>query len=409
MILKNKTPIYIIIISLLVAFYADIRAMNWMFIYGNSSGGSDTGMLGLLYPVVIAMIAIVSVLFWKGKRSISLVLAFFLIYICLFYYITNNLIGPPRTPITLVMGFVLGALAIPSLAVIDAKWFLRALMFFPSFAIFRLDQVFAPIKDWEIMMAMDTSYAFLVPIVGAIVYMFLYLPQDDKKTKILMIPLCVVNIVFLWQLFLHGSRGPLLSILLLIVFLYVVRKNRNDIGVNIVRGKFSVILISFVIISFTYIAFLQSIIDILSGFNIDSYSLSKMIDLNKEGDISNGRNYLNQMTINGIMENPLFGNGFDRYDANTRGLYPHNFILQLLYDGGLLYFCVIMFPVIKGTINKYKNCTYDEFSILTLLLFSSVPGALLSQNLYENSILWLFFGFAIASVGFVDRPKCLLK
>ena len=68
--------------------------------------------------------------------------------------------------------------------------------------------------------------------------------------------------------------------------------------------------------------------------------MNKMIALN---DISNGREPVYEAAIAGIKNAPLLGNGIEAFPAYTAYSYPHNFILQLVYEGGIL-FCVI--PVI---------------------------------------------------------------
>ena len=402
---QRKLPVSIIVISLLVAFYADIRPVNLSIAYSQASDSDAVGLMGILYPAVFILITFFSIVYRNVKWNIGTQVWFLLVYISLFYFLTYFNIGQPRTSVPFLLGFVFSAMIIPSITNIDVKIFLRALMLYPFWAIFRLNSVFAPVRDWTDAISMDVSYAFLVPVIATIVYMYFYFKSDSKLFKIYSAIMCFVNGAFFIQLFLHGSRGPLLSILLTVFFLLIIKKKENAPGVVVASKKSKHLIISLFLLSCVFVLFFQTIMDALSA----SHAIMKSIDLNASGDISNGRTYLNELTFAGIYEHPLLGNGFDRFDANTRGgLYPHNFVLQLLYDGGLLYMLVILTPVIRGLVRFFKHCNYDELALMVCLLFSSVPGALFSNNLYENSLLWLFFGYAL-SRSFVYTTKVYLR
>lgn len=400
----KKLPISIIVTSTLVALLADVKVINLIFASKDADNSEVIGIMGGLYPAVFLSIVFVVLVSGRLILHYSKSLIFLVVYICLFYYYTKNLIGDPWTKFTVLLAYVLGSVVTPSITKVDAKIFLRGVMVFPSIGIFRIENIFAPVKDWADSISMHTSYSFLIPIVATIVYFCFYLRDDKGVTKIIMIGFSLINGVFLWKIFLHGSRGPLLSIVLLIVFLLVVKKNRNSLGVSFSGGKFSFLLMVLLIFLASYVFFFQTIVDLLAGLGIQSHALDKILLLYEEGDISNGRLELNTITINGIIENPFWGNGFDRFNANTGMLYPHNFLLQLLYDGGVIYFFVVLTPIVMGLVRLFKKCNYGEFAVLVCLMFSSVPGAMFSNNLYSSNLLWMFFGYTL-SKSFVYTPK----
>lgn len=398
-----KVPMPVIILSLLVAFFVDIKPINWIFAYGGTGEAEESGLMGILYPAIAFLIVLFSFSYSKIKIHLNPTVIFLVLYLSAFYFFTNSLIGPPKTKLSFLMAFVLSALVIPNLAVIDARFFLRAVMALPSFAIFRLNRVFSPVYGYSDAISMDVSYAFLIPIIASIVYITCYLKYDQHRTKRLMVFICAVNAVFFLQLFLHGSRGPLLSIVLVVLFLLVVKKRKYVPGISISNGKFSFLFLFLLLSLGGYVLFFQTIMELLSVTGIESHAINKILQLSTEGDLTNGRSNLNILTINGIIEHPFLGNGLDRYHANTGMVYPHNFILQILYDGGLLYFFVILTPIVMGIVRICKTCSTDEFAIMSFLFFSSVPGALFSNNLYANSLLWMFFGFSLSKY-FVFTP-----
>lgn len=393
--ISHKTPSIIVLLSLFVALFVDIRPINLSIARGLMMGEGE-GLMNILYPVVVFFIVLLCVINTRVKKSWSPSLIFLTIYLVMYFYISRSVFGPPETTLKMLLVFVLASFIIPSIAVVDAKTLLTGVMLFPSIAILNLDSVFATTAEWTNVVSMDVSYGFMIPIIGTIVYVFSYLREDKGKHRVFMLSLVAINTVFFFLIFLHGSRGPLLSIVLLIIFLYLIKKNPNGKGVIYSRGKMSTFILVIFIVLIGYAVFAEVIVNILSFAGIDSYALTKILELDKEGDLSNGRTELNMITLKGIIEHPLFGNGFDRFNANTNLLYPHNFILQILYDGGILFFFVLMTPIIRSTIQRYKSCAYDEYALLTFLMFSSVPGAFFSHNLYTNGLLWLFFGSVLS-------------
>lgn len=396
---NDKMDTSILILSILIAFFIDIKAINRSLVY---SGIASEGLMTLLYPVILMAIFILSIFSKKIRNRINGMLLFLIFYIAFFYFVTLYFIGSPYTSFPFVLVFVLAALAIPSIGMIYAKEFLFASMAFPCFAIFYLDRVFAMTKDWSNTVSMDVSYGFLIPIIANIVYLFYYFKDEKFLYRLFVVIISIINGVYFVQLFLHGSRGPLLCIIMLIVFLLVVKT--SGVGLNIKKGRIPAVAIAVLIVVVGYATFFSSLESFLGKHEIQSYAVSKIIALDADGNLSNGRTRLNVLSLNGFWDSPILGNGFDRFDANTGNLYPHNFILQILYDGGLVFFFVIFIPVIVGMIKKFKSCSKDELLIIIALMFSSVPGAMFSGDLYQNGVIWLFFG-TVLSWGFVKSKS----
>lgn len=399
---SRQLPTSIALLSILLALYVDIKPLNWSLVYGYNMG---EGLMNILYPVVVILIILVSFFNTKGKKKFSIGIIVLSAYLIGFYLFSTTVIGPPETKLKMLLVFVFASFIIPSISVIDAKTLLRGVMLFPAIAIVNLSAVFVTTKEWTNMVSMDVSYGFLIPIIGAIIYFSTFFREDKGLMRAFMLVLLVINATFLLYVFLRGSRGPLLSILLVILFLYLVKKDPQGLGIMVSKGKTSIFIFALFFVLLFFMIFTEMIVNALSHLGIDSYALTKILELDQEGDISNGRSALNIITINGILEHPILGNGFDRYNANTGFLYPHNFILQILYDGGLLYFFVLMIPLIRSAIKKYRFCTHDEYIVLTFLMFSSVPGALFSHNLYTNGILWLFFGVLLSEQFVYNRSN----
>lgn len=400
----KSIPFVVVIQSLLVALFADIKCINWSLVYG---GFTNEGAMSLLYFVIVALTFCFSVL-GKNKLGSRFNVIQFVIMIWLlgFYFFTQLFIGPPHTQLPMFVIFVIIALLLPYLVRIDAKYFIKGIMFFPFFAIFRLNLVFTQVSDWNDAISMDASYAFLVPITATIGYLFIYFKEENKLEKIFTLILSLINVVYLWQILQYGSRGPLLSIILLILFLLIFLP--SDRGVSVRPGSLLLMILGILLLFFTFSSSLPFINQVLESSGMNIHAIDKIIRLSAEGDISNGRNMINAITWSGIIESPIFGHGLDRFDANTGLLYPHNFILQILYDGGILLFLMLLVPVLKASIRIMKTCTKDEYAVFVVLLFSSVPGALFSGDMWGLARLWLFMGYALSKSFVINTPMQLL-
>ena len=166
------------------------------------------------------------------------------------------------------------------------------------------------------------------------------------------------------------------------------------------------IFVSGLIVLYFSLFSLLSTISFVSKLNgINLHFVDKIIELSSEGDITNGRDMINNITISGIIDNPIFGHGLDRFDANTGMLYPHNIVLQLLYDGGIVLFSCLVIPLVKSISNLFKTCTIGEYAVFTVLFFSSIPGAFFSGNLWNLARVWLFLGFMLSRSFVIEDRK----
>lgn len=388
--------------SLLVAFFVDIKCINWILSYGFFSGESYSFM-DILYPATVFLIFFISLFGNRRKKRYSFAAIFLIIYLVLFYFITQLFVGVPRVSIPFFLVFTLCSIFIPQISVIDGRLFSKAIMFFPFFGIFRTHQVF--LMSFQYVQAgivMETSYSFLPPIIANIVYLFIYYKQETRTDKLITIILTIINSYYFLQLFTFGSRGPLFAVISVIIFLYIVKPNIRGVKINY-RKLSTVTLITVPLIMSIGYLFVK-ISDIFSDFGIESYAINKIIALNSEGDVSNGRNSLLALSFDGFLDSPLLGNGLDQFYKNTGNFYPHNFIVQTLYDGGLVLFFVLLIPIINGIRKFYKTCMIDGYSAISILLFIFVPYAMFSQDMWEISGLWVFFG-AVLSKNFIFEEQ----
>ena len=396
---KKGLPFILILRTLFVALFVDIRSVNWALVYG---GFVSEGTMNVIYPMVIGAI-ILTVLLQPNKiASKKNTYAFFvLLYILAFYYFTIFFLGTPRISFVMFLALSVFAFTIPLICRIDAKILIKGIMFYPFFAVTRMDRVFPMVTEWQNFMDMDASYSFLVPVTANVVYLFFFFKEEKVVGRIVTVLLSICNLLFSFKILIHGSRGVVLSLFLLFLFLFIVQINKSNKGVEVHKGRLRSASVALLIIATSYISFFTFLYKYLERvFGVTFYAIEKVARMGAEGDLDNGRNAIGKVAIEGFFDQPIFGHGIDRFTDVTGMNYPHNFVLQLLFDGGLVLFFILLVPFVLSIYRFLKQCKREEFVVFCTLFFASVPGAFFSQDLWNMPVLWMTFGFCL-SHGFV--------
>lgn len=399
---RNNTLTYsTILASIFLALFADVKTLNLIVIaaYPSYSGVFMTAM----YAVIIIGLLIIG-LFLQRRSFLKLRKSHWGICIlCILWYIMTSLfIASPSVNIQFFGVFMVAAFLIPGIIHIDVRTFLIALVVLPSIGILYLDRIFyGEILETGVV-SMGTCYALLIPVLGDLVYLRFYYRKESIRMKIIMLFFAAINLFYLVQMAMFGLRGPILCAVLLIMSFFIIRIDDNK-KVFFRKGRVLIIIIGLLFLIFSFTAILQALQDFLAKFDISLNVVDKFLRLDDNGDMTNGRESLSTMAWKGIVESPLWGNGISQFNNNTGEGYPHNFVLQMLYDGGIILTLAIMVPVTQSLIRKLKTISENKFSFFVLLFFASVPGALFSGDLWNASTLWMFFGFVLAKNSVVEK------
>lgn len=399
---RNNTLTYsTILASIFLALFADVKTLNLIVIaaYPSYSGVFMTAM----YAVIIIGLLIIG-LFLQRRSFLKLRKSHWGICIlCILWYIMTSLfIASPSVNIQFFGVFMVAAFLIPGIIHIDVRTFLIALVVLPSIGILYLDRIFyGEILETGVV-SMGTCYALLIPVLGDLVYLRFYYRKESIRMKIIMSFFAAINLFYLVQMAMFGSRGPILCAVLLIMSFFIIRIDDNK-KVFFRKGRVLIIIIGLLFLIFSFTAILQALQDFLAKFDISLNVVDKFLRLDDNGDMTNGRESLSTMAWKGIVESPLWGNGISQFNNNTGEGYPHNFVLQMLYDGGIILTLAIMVPVTQSLIRKLKTISENKFAFFVLLFFASVPGALFSGDLWNASTLWMFFGFVLAKNSVVEK------
>lgn len=389
---KNQTnELKTIIGSMLVALFANIanitQVLNAILINEESS------IMTLLYIWTAVLLVVVGLgcqhnfMLFKNKKVITIVF----LLLC-YYIITLSLIGKPHTDFTFFATFTLFSLMIASIVKMDTLLFLRTTMLLSAPSAIYADKIF--VLSYSGNISMGLSYAFLLPSVVTIVYVLHYLKHDSKWLKVCFLIVALFNLKTLLTMLQFGSRGPVLCILCTVLFFLIYKPKKQFVEYKKGKGRFLVLFLLFLVVTFKQIMIFIS--HFFSALNIRVVFVDKILSLSDSGDISNGRSDLVDLSISGIMDNPIFGHGIDLFDYyHPTTSYPHNFILQMAYDLGVPITLFVLFYIIRKLKRTFSCYHKDKFILIWTLFFASVPSALFSNDLWANSTLWLFFGYLL--------------
>lgn len=187
---------------------------------------------------------------------------------------------------------------------------------------------------------MDMSYKVLIFILTA----FLCLLQRISRIYKLLALIVLLGYLILFLTF--GSRGAIVSVLVFLVIYWIIgARSKYDMYKRLL---FVSTIIFLCVVSFELI--IVKIYNLLTENDVDILAISRIYQLLEDGkEMSAGRDNLAGIAINGILSSPIFGNGIGSF-YNYSGLYPHNIILQLLWEGGIL----LAIPIIR------LNCDWFE-------------------------------------------------
>ncbi|AUJ86085.1 O-antigen ligase family protein [Enterococcus sp. CR-Ec1] len=152
----------------------------------------------------------------------------------------------------------------------------------------------------------------------------------------------------------------------------------------------------------------------ISNKNIELYSgieraLSFLsLDMQTLWDNSSGRESIYNITIGLISQKPILGWGIGSSNFTILRSYPHNLFLEILLDGGIVYFLIFLAAISSTLSTLYRKAKNDlcYIFILSCFLFDFLSLQFSGSYLFGNYFFWfglllniyiLFFGNKIRS------------
>lgn len=386
--------------SIVLGLYFSVTAINQSLLayIPRVAGFSLMSFLYLVLGIVLLFIVLIKFI---SNYTIYKTHFVCLIILLMIYGVTSIHIERSTLDILEFLLYVFFPVLFVSKINIDIKSMVKAGVIAPFFSVFNLNSIFA-LREYTENISMGTSYAFLFSILCAISYLLKYYREERKRQRFVMLPFLVIDFIIMVSVFMHGSRGPLLCIITA-VLLFTLFEVKNCYGVKIKNKKllFALIILLLIVLFFFW--------DILNAFNSllikNGYNINfirKLVELKGENDVLNGRLIEYSYALKGIVDRPFFGHGMSTFTFYTGYAYPHNFILQLIYDAGFLGFMLFLVPFLLGARRFYRFCDLDDF-ILGVILFSyAIPSSLFTGDLWKKPVLWGLFSFALL---FISKSK----
>lgn len=241
---------------------------------------------------------------------------------------------------------------------------------------------------------MDISYKTLVFVITG----FLLAVSDDKW--LVRILSGITALLYLLIAFTYGARGALLSVVVFVLLFWIIRSNTKAI-----MNKRIVISIAGVLIAFLLFApIVEVTFHFLESHNIEARAIERVYDKVSDNEsMSASRGILYKKALSGFVDSPIWGHGIGSFD-NYSGVYPHNIILQLMYEGGIILTVPLLVLLIKGFMMIFSfgyQLSYRKF--LLLLFCSGIVELFLSSHLWMSICLWLFYGQVLLSRKYVEK------
>lgn len=224
--------------------------------------------------------------------------------------------------------------------------------------------------------SMGLGYSCIIPS--------LFLSSDYIRNKNKLSLLGVF--VFIVAIISFCSRGPLIELVLF--FMYFLIRNLLE------KKKFVRLILLFgisIALFFTYKRILYYFALFLQNLGLQSRVIRT---LSTDTLYLSGRDLLYSQLIPEILDNPFKVRGINA-EWSVLGVYAHNFILELIYQFGVILGGVIVAIIIYRV---YRSLTYkklDEQRMLcVVLMFACFPQILVSSSIWTNSVFWMWMAIA---------------
>jgi O-antigen ligase len=196
--------------------------------------------------------------------------------------------------------------------------------------------------------------------------------------------------------FIVGARGPIVCIVIFILF-YILA---NSI-VGKQKSKFVLTLISLIFIIIIVVLnsnlILGFINNILIKRNIHSRTIYTLLNFSKI-DFSAGRTDIYITCLDIIKNNPLIGIGIGGDRVLLEGTYPHNILLEILMNFGILLGSICIIFILFLTIKSIFSKNFVNRSLSIMFLGIGFIQLFFSGSYLTSPNFWLYIAICFCSV-----------
>jgi O-antigen ligase len=244
---------------------------------------------------------------------------------------------------------------------------------------------------------MGSSYSVVSVAIPALIHFWYYRKNTKLLEKVAYIYIAFLIICLCFR----GNRGAVLSVFVCVVVLLfnIAKPNGYTQGLN---PKMQIMKLVALFAMIAIILNLENIIvwitEALSnvGLNVPSF-LSKSVLLMSQTnrDIDNGRSELYALVWQYIKQRPVFGYGIGTFDYYTNRHWPHNYILQVAFEGGVIFAVPVIAVSLIYFLYLIKQNTKEktELAVMLLLFCECIPRYLISNDSWRGTAIWLMLGY----------------
>lgn len=249
---------------------------------------------------------------------------------------------------------------------------------------------------------MGNIYSIITPVIVALIHFKLYFRQSNIVIKLAYI----YNLYILFKMLLYANRGAVICVLFCIIVL-LVNAYDGEYRKKIPPLKLLIIIV-LGITALLCIIFAQQILIGLASLmgsifkHVPSF-ITKMIKYMGDNDVGNGRTLISEFTMDSVWQKPLFGHGigtFQHYAEANAGKswpYPHQYILQYLFEGGILFSIIPIYLSLSLTAKVIFTRIKEkkEFALCCVLVCSCLPKLLFSTDPWASTTIWMLIAYSL--------------
>jgi hypothetical protein len=291
----------------------------------------------------------------------------------------------------------------------DGKYLIKYLCYLSLTMMLAIDQLFQVVSMWTKYFGFDqidmgVAYAVLPCCIAAGLHFYYF----RKERNILILLAYALNIYCAVQLLMVGNRGVVINIIICIFFVFL-NSTYSDGYIQTANSKQIRKYIMCAIVLIVLVFNLSSIIGWIAAYfrsaDINFGFIYKFETFLSYSDIDNGRSLRYEKAINGFLNNPIWGQGIQTFEFEG-AQYPHNYILQFIYEGGIFFgipFIILSLKALLVLFSKKKSI--QQFVLVLVLSSVSIFKLLFSSEVWANSMIWMLVGYSVMQVNWKDYFK----
>ena len=325
------------------------------------------------------------------------------------YGLTVVLKGWPTVSLCVFGAAVVIPLLLPQAAVPEIHLLMKLTMLIPLPVIFLIAKMMEVTESPSFWLGMSLS--FVPSVIAAMIIAVIFIRHENRWQQIISAIGILGNIILFAYMVRYGSRGPYLAVLLMISFLPAISIDRLLIGSwasNAFQWLRGLRFLGTYTFGILLAAFVVGLSWMFYQMDWEVSVMAKFVKAIEQGDISNGRFEIWLASLRGFCAEPIWGHGISQISRDLSYVHPHNSVVQLLYDGGLLLLALVLIPscCIAMRFLRLRTKSLQHIMLVVLLIFLffiSVPNSMLSGDLWSNSKVWLLVGFCLS---LYDENEC---